>query len=515
MARLGIDVGGTNTDAVILDGTAIIAAAKVTTTEDVTGGILTALNRVLADSAIDPGRIDAVMIGTTHFINAVIQRRHLSRVAVLRIGLPASASLPPFVDWPEDLAALVNGGVTMVEGGHEYDGREIMPLDERAVREAAEQMKASQVSAAAISSIFSPLKPAGEERAAGIIREILPGIKLTQSHTLGRLGLLERENAAILNAALFELAEKTIGSFEQALRSSGIHGRLFITQNDGTVMPAEQARQFPILSFASGATNSMRGAAFLSDLQDGMVIDVGGTTTDIGALRRGFPREANAAVRIGGVRTLFRMPDLSSIGLGGGSHIVQRGGRVRVGPQSVGYQLTTEALIFGGQQLTASDIAAADQQLQLGDPALVRDIGSEIIEATRAEIKRMLAQAIDSMKLEAGQVTLLAVGGGAFLVPADLPGVDRVVRVAHGDVANAVGAAMAQISGETDQVFQEMGRSGALAAAEKMAVERAVGAGAEPASIRVVDVEDTPIAYLPGDARRVRVRVVGELAGGL
>ncbi|MEM8863313.1 MAG: hydantoinase/oxoprolinase family protein, partial [Chloroflexota bacterium] len=228
-------------------------------------------------------------------------------------------------------------------------------------------------------------------------------------------------------------------------------------------------------------------------------------------LRHGFPREANAAVKIGGVRTLFRMPDLLSIGLGGGSRILETDNGIIVGPQSVGYKLTTEARIFGGQQLTTSDVAVANGQLALGDGALVDDIGQNLIEAVQAEIKRLLSDAIDSMKLEAGLVTLLAVGGGAFLVPEDLLGVDRVVQVAHGDVANAVGAAIAQISGEVDQVFQNLGRDGALAAAEKIAIERAIAAGADAASVSVVDVEDTPIAYLPGDARRVRVRVVGDL----
>src|SRR5258707_13888793 len=109
------------------------------------------------------------------------------------------------------------------------------------------------------------------------------------------------------------------------------------------------------MSFASGATNSMRGAAHLSGREDAMVVDVGGTTSDIGQLRHGFPREANAVVEVGGGRTLFRMPDLLSIGLGGGSHVEQE--PVRVGPLSVGYRLTSEALGFGGTRLTATDIA--------------------------------------------------------------------------------------------------------------------------------------------------------------
>jgi N-methylhydantoinase A/oxoprolinase/acetone carboxylase beta subunit len=99
----------------------------------------------------------------------------------------------------------------------------------------------------------------------------------------------------------------------------------------------------------------MRGAAFLTGLKDALVVDVGGTTSDVGALRHGFPREANAVVQVGGVRTLFRMPDLFSFGLGGGSLVCED--PLAIGPRSVGFRLTERARIFGGPDLTASDIA--------------------------------------------------------------------------------------------------------------------------------------------------------------
>src|SRR6202040_701064 len=111
-------------------------------------------------------------------------------------------------------------------------------------------------------------------------------------------GLLERENAALLNAALSDLARVTVAGFERAIAASGIDAPLYLTQNDGTVMEAATATALPVMSFASGATNSMRGAAFLSGLADAMVVDVGGTSTDVGQLRRGFPREANSVVEI-------------------------------------------------------------------------------------------------------------------------------------------------------------------------------------------------------------------------
>jgi N-methylhydantoinase A/oxoprolinase/acetone carboxylase beta subunit len=345
MKRIGIDVGGTNTDAVLIEDARVVRAVKVPTSEDVTTGILAALASLAASGLVTGGRIDAVMIGTTHFINAVIQRRYLSRVAALRLGLPASASLPPFCDWPEDLAGIVRGGVWMVEGGHDYDGRSFMPLDRDAVRTAAREMKARGLRAVAISASFSPLDPSHEAAAAGIVAEEIPDAVITRSSDLGRIGLLERENAGLLNAALADLARETIAGFERAIEGSGIAAPLFITQNDGTVAEASQAMKLPVYSFASGATNSMRGAAYLSGLGDAMVVDVGGTTTDVGQLHRGFPREANSVVRIGGVRTLFRMPDLMSFGLGGGSHVGLD--PLTIGPLSTGYGLLTEGLAFG------------------------------------------------------------------------------------------------------------------------------------------------------------------------
>jgi N-methylhydantoinase A/oxoprolinase/acetone carboxylase beta subunit len=456
------------------------------------------------------------MIGTTHFINAVVQRRHLTRVAALRLGMPATASLPPFCDWPEDLAALVRGGVWMVEGGHEYDGRLFMPLDEAAVTRAAEEMKAAGLKSVGISAIFSPLDPGHERRAAELVAKVIPDAVITCSSDLGRIGLLERENAGLLNAALADLARDTIEAFEKAIADSGIAAPLFITQNDGTVAEASQARRLPVYSFASGATNSMRGAAYLSGLADAMVIDVGGTTTDVGQLKNGFPREANSVVRVGGVRTLFRMPDLLSIGLGGGSHVqlASEQGPLKVGPVSVGYRLLKEGIAFGGTQLTTTDIAVASGVLPIGDKSKVAHLDAATCKRVFVEAARMAEEAIDRMKTEAGDVPLIAVGGGAFLIPEKLPGVSQVIHVEHGDCANAVGAAIAQVSGECDQIFKDLSRAEALSAAQGIANDRAVAAGAARASLTTIESEDMPLAYLPGNSVRVRVRVVGDVAAG-
>jgi len=304
------------------------------------------------------------------------------------------------------------------------------------------------------------------------------------------------------------LARRTTRAFIEALRESGIRAPLYLTQNDGTVMRAEFAEAFPVYSFSSGPTNSMRGAAYLSGLADAMVVDVGGTTTDIGHLKAGFPREANRTVEVGGVRTLFRMPDLLSLGLGGGSLVDTD--RRTVGPLSVGYRLGWEARVFGGATLTATDVAVAAGIADIGDAARVAGLGRDVAAWALERCRGVVEEGVDRMKIDAAPLPLLAVGGGAFLVPPALPGISEVVRVPHADVANAVGAAIAQVSGEVDQVFTGLGRDRALQEAEGIARARAVDAGAAEATLTVVEAEDIPLAYLPGDALRVRVRVVGD-----
>jgi N-methylhydantoinase A/oxoprolinase/acetone carboxylase beta subunit len=307
------------------------------------------------------------------------------------------------------------------------------------------------------------------------------------------------------------MAGKTAQAFTDALAESGIAAPLYITQNDGTITLAEQDARFPVYCFASGPTNSMRGAVFLSGIEDGVVVDVGGTTSDIGYLKHGFPREANSTVEVGGVRTLFRMPDLLSIALGGGTEINLQ--TRKIGPGSVGYRLTREALVFGGSQVTATDVAVAAGITQVGDGVAVTALDKVLVGEIVGAMHAMIVEGIDRMKTEAGDVPLIAVGGGSFLIPDAVEGASEVVRVEHHAVANAVGAAIAQVSGEVDQIFSGMGRDAAIAEALRQAENRAVDAGAAPETLKTVEIEDLPLAYLPGDSLRVRVRVIGDIAG--
>jgi N-methylhydantoinase A/oxoprolinase/acetone carboxylase beta subunit len=510
--RIGVDVGGTNTDAVLMEGNKVVGWHKTPTTEDVTSGITSAMRTVLEETKVSSDKIKAVMIGTTHFTNAVVERKRLMETAAVRLGLPATEALPPMVDWPPDLRDTIGDHKYLVHGGHEFDGREISPLDEKEIRDVAQDIKSKGIRAVAISAVFSPVNSSFEEKAAEIIRSEIPDVSISLSHEIGRMGLLERENAAILNACLGDLAKAIVESFRRALKEMKIDAPFYLSQNDGTLMGADYAEKYPVLTFASGPTNSMRGAAFLSGAKDAMVADLGGTTSDVGMLLRGFPREASVAVDIAGVRTNFRMPDVYSFGLGGGSIVSDD--PLKIGPQSVGYELTTKGLIFGGDVLTTTDLAVAGGLVDIGDASAVKHLDSAFVRAALDEMQSMVERAVDQMKTSAEAVPLILVGGGTILVSRQVEGTSEMVKPDHFPVANAIGAAIAQVGGETDRVFAlaELPREEALAQARQEATEKAIAAGADEKTIDVVDVEEVPLAYLPSNAVRIRVKAVGDLA---
>lgn len=512
--RIGIDVGGTNTDAALMDGLRVVAACKSPTTADVSSGVVAVLREVLQRSRVEAGAIQAVMIGTTHFTNAVVERRRLLEVAAIRLGLPATRALPPMTDWPDDLATTLGRHRYMVRGGHEFDGREIAPLDEVEILRIAREIRQKGLRTASVTSVFSPVTPVMEQRAAEILRNEVPDIALSLSHEIGRVGFLERENAAIMNACLADLSRHVVASFRQALRDMDIAAPFFVSQNDGTLMTPEHVERYPVLTFASGPTNSMRGAAMLAGEREAMVVDIGGTTSDVGMLMQGFPRESAVAVDIGGVRTNFRMPDVLAIGLGGGSRVRDEGRRI--GPDSVGYEITSQALVFGGDTLTTTDIVVAAGLEDIGDRSRVAHVPAATIEAALGTMHRMVDEAVDRMKTSAEPLPVVLVGGGSILVSRDLPSASRVIRPQNASVANAIGAAIAQVGGEVDRIYSLEGTSRdiVLDGAKREATEHAVRAGAAAGSVKIVDIEEVPLAYLPGSATRIRVKAVGDLVIG-
>ncbi|KAI5917845.1 hypothetical protein F4810DRAFT_716093 [Camillea tinctor] len=549
MYRIGVDVGGTNTDAAILDITAldspgrgVLASHKASTTPDITSGIEEAIAAVLTASGVDARRVLSVTIGTTHFINALVEAdaRRLARVAVVRLCGPFTRTIPPFSDFPVGLRRIVDGGAHYLDGGLEIDGREIARLSEDQVREAAAKIRDSGVRAVALVGVFSPLDHAGvhEETAKRIMLEEAPELDVVCSHDIGAPGLVERENATILNASILRTARRTIRGFRRAMSRLKLDAPLYLSQNDGTLIDAEGAAEFPIKTFASGPTNSMTGAAFLAGLDKPkvlvasteatpaeehqeppqvLVVDIGGTTTDVCALLpSGFPRQAPGFIEVGGVRTAFSMPEVVSIGLGGGSKVSvdAETGAVAVGPGSVGHYLTSSALVFGGSTLTTTDVVVASGEAELGDRALTANVPAQVIQDARAQIKKMIEDVVELMKVSAAPVHVLLVGGGSLLVTQELEGVVECTRPIHHGAANAVGAAIAKVSGEVDMivVLEGADEKAVLANACQQAIEAAVQKGASRDDVKIVDINKIPLQYVTNKATRIQVKAVGKLA---
>lgn len=511
--RIGVDVGGTNTDGVIIDPSrssepdrGIVAWHKEPTTTNPSLGINDAITAMFKSANINPSDVASVTVGTTHFVNAVVERdaARLSPVAVLRLCGPFSKHTPPCIDWPDDMRELILGHYALLKGGLEVDGYLISDIDEAEIKAQCQIIRDKGIKSVVVNGVFSPIDTIErqEERTAEIIKSEIPGCDVVCSKEVANLGFLERENAAILNASILAFARHTIRSFQEPIRRLGLHCPVFITQNDGTVLSGEMASRLPIRTFSSGPTNSMRGAAFLVQNQKLdeaiMVVDIGGTTTDVGLLQaNGFPRQQAAYSELSGVRMNFSCPDIKSIGLGGGSIVRKEQRGLTIGPDSVGYKLPQEAIVFGGKVLTTTDCTIqANPSLKIGDAKLVEgSLSSEELSSFQAIVKHKIENVIDTMKTSPEDLPVLLVGGGAVIAPDELKGASKVLKPQWSQVANAIGAATARVSAVVDTVKSTESTTSVdlMEEVSKAAIERTVAAGATRESVQVVEKETLPL----------------------
>ncbi|MEA9389589.1 hydantoinase/oxoprolinase family protein [Acerihabitans sp. TG2] len=519
MFKMGIDVGGTNTDAVLLDDkNQVVFALKTPTTADVESGILTALDQMMKSGAASAEKIGAIMLGTTHATNAIIERRHLSKIACVRICLPAGTAIEPLFTWPDDLKAATGQDYYYVHGGCESNGKPLAgeTLDRAECMAVLDAIKLSGAESIAVTAIFSSVQNSYENEFAELAADVLGrAFPVTMSYQIGSLGILARENSTALNAALIGVARTIVNGLALALAHHDIDADIYFAQNDGTLMDINCAQRYPILTIGSGPTNSIRGAAQLSGLQECIICDIGGTTTDIGILVQGFPRESSVAVTIGGVKTNFRMPDIISIGIGGGSIVRETDHGVTVGPDSVGYEITSRSYAFGGNVLTATDCLLASGLAHIDHPDCdarrLRKVAKKVWQSAIENITNQVTDAIDQIKTSPKDIPVVLVGGGIILIPGDIQGASEVIRPKHSGCANAVGAAMADISGGVDRLFSMAGRAReeVLAQAGEQAKYQAIASGAEPESVELVELEELPLAYATGDVVRIKAKAVG------
>jgi N-methylhydantoinase A/oxoprolinase/acetone carboxylase beta subunit len=508
--RLGIDVGSTNADAVLVDERGrLVAKAKVSRPGDVAESIAAGISAVCAAPGVDRTLIVRAMLGSAYLTARLLDRQGIEPVGVLRIGAPLTRAVPPLSTWPPELRRAASAGEAVVGGGAEYDGRMVAPLDVDAVARFAQRV-AGRARGMAICGVFSPVSAEHELVAAEVVRrELGSAVGISLSHEIGGLGLLERENATVLNAALVRCVEYLEAGLEAALQANGIVAEPVFTQNDGTLMGVERARRFPVLMVGGGPANGMRGAAYLTGFDGAVVIDVGGSGTVIGALVDGFPREAVSAV-VGGVRMQLRTPDVRWLPLGGGSIVHGDPLAPDIGPRSLGADLGREALAFGGATVTLADAVVAAGRMRIGTHAVDLAAYPELDGALGASAD-LLAEAVDRSAVPGTTPIVVAVGGAAAVVPDQLAGATTVVHPPDGDVASAIGAAIAPVSGRADRIAPDRPepRRQALADARAAAFAGAVHAGADPDRVEIVEVEETPLAYPLQPVVMIHVKAAG------
>jgi N-methylhydantoinase A/oxoprolinase/acetone carboxylase beta subunit len=314
---LGIDTGGTYTDAVLVNhesGQVVAAAKALTTYGDLSIGIGEALSAALDQKGTSPAAVKLVALSTTLATNAIVEGRG-SPVALLLVGY--DPGLIRQYGFEHDL---VTGNVVYVAGGHDAAGNEVSPLDEAAAREAILANR-DRVDAFSVSGYFGVRNPAHEQRVRQMIEE-LTDLPVTCGHELTtRLNAVRRATTATLNATLIPLLRELIGTVQDTLRERGIAAPLMVVRGDGSLVRAVWALRRPIETILSGPAASVVGAWHLAGRGDVWVVDVGGTTTDIATLREGRPRLSPSGAQVGAWRTMVEAVDVHTVGLGGDSEV--------------------------------------------------------------------------------------------------------------------------------------------------------------------------------------------------
>lgn len=516
---VGIDIGGTNTDCVVLDQRKnIVAWGKTLTTEFVADGFKTALVQTLAKAAISFEEIDTVLVGTTHATNAILQAKNLYKVGVVRLAGNKPQTLPPCYGWSERLQEAVLAGVVTVNGGFECNGKVISSPEEYEIRQALQFLYDAGAESFAVIGVFSPMNHEQEEYVGSLIRDMF-GINMpvTLSYKIAGIGFIERENSSILNAALVKSMKTGFGQLVHVLRDNGCAAELYITQNNGTLLDIAHACLYPVLTISAGPTNSFIGGVRLAGLDTALVVDIGGTSTDVGIVVNGFPRRSINSSSISDIRLNFSMPDVLSIALGGGSYIKDDGG-IFIGPESAGKAIVSQAQCYGGTELTLTDCAV------LAGVAYFEKANSSLVKVDKMYVREVLKKAAhkiaDLVTLAAGPdkyMPVVVVGGGAVLIDRDylqslLP--DRVIVVPEkAGIANALGAALAEISAVIDTVTSLERRSEVLSYMRNALIQELVARGSSLETIRIVDEEIIPYHYMPQSLARVIITAVGARVG--
>jgi N-methylhydantoinase A/oxoprolinase/acetone carboxylase beta subunit len=454
MYRLGIDVDGVNTYCVVMSqNLQVICKAQLPTTDDVLTGIEQIVRHVLQHAGLHPSQIKAVIIGTSQGYKALLDHQNLAGVITIRLGT-SKGSIPPLYEADQSLQQAIRLRYVELPGGHMVDGTPYPMENSRSLLEQfLRGVSVNPDDAFAIASTFSPMNGDHERQVAAWIKQLCgTHVSLTMSHEIGNIGFLERENTAVLNAALARSMRQTLCGLTELFQCLGVSAGIFLTQNNGSVMSHTYALRYPIRTLCSRACNSFRGAAFLAGRNDCVMVNVEENLTHIGIWKKGFPKLIGVGRKIAGIPVNLQMPEISTLDWGA--------------------------------------------KREVDDDALDR-----------------IYQAIQRYQPRFEPLPILFTGEGSEkVVPLfKYPWAD-VVQTDHTAYVSAIGACIAPISGHVDRMYwlnENNGRDEAIALAKEEAVKEAVLAGANPETVNIQAIEAAPLSYIPCQALRIQVRATG------
>lgn len=513
--RLGIDVGGTNTDGVVLgEGGTLLGAAKALTTPDILDGIRLSLKKLLEKTPCKPEQIKGIFVGTTHCLNAIYDPHDLAHTALIRIC--HRTLVKAAIGWPPELAAHLQQ-VFYLPGGYHWNGEKSESGDLNAsMDQLVKQLAKLQVEAVAIISTFSPLYAADELYVGDYLKKALPGLSVSLSHQIGSFGFMERENSTLINAMLSKVLKGAIRGLSRVFEEQQLHCPYWFVQNDGSLMTQEEALAFPVLTIGSGASCSFRGASRITGLSDCIVVDVGGSTTEIGRIAGGQVEEMKNHGRVQNIRVNIRMPKLISLPSGGGSILSPEGNRVIMG-RSVARDLTRDGIAWGGRSFTLSDAflklypeTFIDENIDL---ALLKHLPEEACRKAVSEYTAAVREAVECLQHGKEEWPVILVGGGSPMLRNRFFRFDKIIHPYGFQICNAIGACHAPASAQLDRVFwlEQQDKEEVIDAMQTSLFQDVVQKGGIPDKTHLACREEYPLTYLQGEVLRVHLKAEGEL----
>lgn len=527
---IGIDVGGTHTDGIIIEKGKVLASIKIPTNkENLYSSIIGAVDSILENT--EPGKIKRVVLSTTLTTNAIVQKKTEKTAVIVSSG----PGINPKNHEIGDLYKVVKGSL-------DHRGRELTPIDESEIRDLAKEIKSQGIKNIAVVSKFSPRNPDHENKKEEILSSNFENI--FKGHNVsGSLNFPRRINTTWLNASVHEAYKEFFLSVDKSFREKGINAPVHILKADGGTMPLKESVLFPAQTIFSGPAASVMGALPSAHKNhDTIILDVGGTTTDMAILARGVPVLAPNGIEIENIKTMIRAIETKSIGIGGDSFIEVTDDNIKIGPLRKG-----PAMAFGGETPTPVDafvfLGKIDSPLKdnsvKGITELSKKINKSPEDTADLIIEKTAEKIVSSFKKMVGEInekpvytlhdflegyvvdpkTILILGGPAKVLTEKIEEISGIKTIAVKDynVANAIGAAMAKptcsvtlfadtqrkIAHAPEENYMESislrySKEDAYSKAEALLYEKAEKMGTDMENIEIETIEDLSFNMVRG-----------------